>query len=262
MNSILFPVLIVSGVGIVSGVILSIAAAVLSVPVDERQIALRDALPGANCGACGYAGCDGYAEAVASGDADISLCTPGGADVKTQLADILGTDAGDFRKMTAFVHCSGSSANTSAKMQYMGERTCAAANQMFGGPGNCGFGCIGFGDCAAVCEYDAVNICDGVAVIDPDKCVGCAKCVSACPKSIIDISPADTTALISCSSHDKGAVVRKICSVGCIGCTRCVKACPEGAIHMEDTLAVIDYDKCTGCGACAESCLQNCILIR
>jgi len=257
--TILFPVLIVSGVGIVSGVILSIAAIVLQVPVDERQKALRDVLPGANCGACGYAGCDGYAEAMAAGDAEVSKCTPGGADVRNQLADILGVASGEFKRTAAYVRCAGSYTNTQAKMQYAGQFTCASANQLFAGPGSCAYGCTGFGDCVSVCEYDAIHICNGVAVIDPAKCAGCAKCIAACPKSVITMAPAEGTALLACSSHDKGADARKICTAGCIGCTKCVKACPENAISMDNSLAVIDYDKCVGCNKCVSECPQSCI---
>jgi len=261
MISILIPVCIVSGVGAVFGVILSVAAVLLEVPVDKKQEAIREALPGANCGACGYPGCDGYAEALAQGSVTAMLCAPGGQAVRTKLAEILDLDVGSFKQVSAFVQCAGSYYNTSNKMRYVGESSCAYANQIFAGPWSCPYGCLGYGDCMAVCEYDAIQVMDGVAVVDAEKCVACAKCVAACPKSIIAIAPTDHTARMACSSKDRGAQVKQLCTAGCIGCTKCVKSCPEGAIHMVGALARVDYEKCTGCGTCTQSCPQNCFEI-
>lgn len=261
IESIMFPVIIVSVIGTLSGVILSVASIILDVPVDETQEKVRAVLPGANCGACGYTGCDGYAEAISKGEAKVTLCIPGGNGVKDQLAGIMGVEAGDIRRMAAFVKCGGSCDNVSTKMEYSGVQTCASANQIFGGPSACTYGCMGYGDCVAVCQYGAIQVANGISTVDPYKCVGCGMCIAECPKGIISIYPADNISAIQCSSHDKGAQVRKVCAVGCIGCTKCVKDCPQNAISMDNFLAVVDYEKCNGCGECAESCPQKCISI-
>lgn len=261
IGSIVLPVVVVTVIGTLSGVVLSIASIVFAVPVDEKQENARSVLPGANCGACGYAGCDSYAEAVANGDVGVDKCIPGGADVRAQLAEIMGVEAGDFRKMSAFVKCNGSCDNASQKMNYAGIQTCAAANQIFGGPSSCSYGCMGYGDCVAVCEYDAIHIVNGVSVVNPNLCVGCSMCVTECPKGIIALNPVSDTSVVVCSSHDKGPQVKKSCSVGCIGCTRCVKVCPQKAISMDNFVAVIDFENCNGCGECAEVCPQKCISV-
>lgn len=259
--NILLPVIIVSALGIAAGLLLSIVSVFMQVQKNEKQEILREQLPGANCGACGYAGCDSYALAVAEGRSDVTFCLPGGQSVKDALAEIMGIQAGSVRKMAAVVQCSGSRQNTAPKMRYIGEHTCAAANQMFGGPGSCTYGCLGFGDCAAVCAYGAIEIKDGVAVINKDQCAACSMCVRACPKSIIAMAPAQGAALVSCSSKDKGGDVRRICSAGCTGCTKCKRACDYDAIEITSFLARIDSEKCTACGACVTACPQNCIRI-
>lgn len=261
IQAIMFPVVIVSVIGTLSGVILSVASIILAVPVNETQEKVREALPGANCGACGYTGCDGYAEAVASGEAGVDKCIPGGADAKAQLAEIMGVDAGAFVQLAAYVRCNGSCDNASSKMIYTGIQTCAAASQIFGGPSSCTYGCLGYGDCAKVCNYDAITIVNGLSVINHNRCVGCSMCIAECPKSIISLAPVAKTSVVVCSSHDKGPQVKKACSVGCIGCTKCVRTCPQEAISMDNFVAVIDYEKCNGCGACAEGCPSKCITV-
>lgn len=261
ITSIVIPVIIVSSIGVLSGVILSVASIVLATPVNEMQEAVREVLPGANCGACGYAGCDGYAAALAEGDVPLTKCIPGGAAVKDQLSEILGVQAGDFRPMGAFVKCGGDCDSEKVKLEYVGCETCHAANQMFAGPGACTYGCIGFGDCVTVCEYDAISVINDVAVVDRDKCVGCSKCIAKCPKNIIELAPIHTVSAVACSNSDKGARVREACSAGCIGCMKCQKVCPEEAITVVNFLAVVDYDKCNGCGLCAENCTVSCITV-
>lgn len=260
MTEIMIPIGIVSGMGLIAGVILSLATIIFHKPVDEKEEALREALPGINCGACGFSGCDGYAKAMAEGSAGATNCTPGGATTRQALSEILGVEVGDVRKVAAFVRCNGICEFTNSKMDYAGTTTCYGANQIFGGPQDCRFGCMGFGDCEVVCEYDALHIVDGVAKVDPEKCVGCLKCINACPKNLIKMLPAENTSIVACSNLDKGGSVRKICDVGCITCSRCVKACPQKAIKMENNVAVIDPDLCINCGDCVEVCPQNCIL--
>lgn len=260
MNPILFAVLVVAGIGLIVGIVLAVASAVMAVPKDEKAEAILEALPGANCGACGFSGCSGYAKALADGSAKPGLCSPGGEETAKAVAAILGTKAEKSIKRTAVVHCSGSLQHTENKMEYQGISSCAAAVQLGGGPGKCAYGCIGLGDCKAACEYDAITVCNGLAAVNPDKCKACTMCVSACPKKLISILPVKKQAQVLCSSCDKGAQTKAACSTGCIGCMRCVKACEFGAIKVEKFHAVVDPSLCTGCMKCVESCKQGCIV--
>ena len=171
----------------------------------------------------------------------------------------IGVAAGEVEYKTALVHCMGSHDNTTDRMKYQGIGSCAAAVQLYGGISSCSFGCMGLGDCAAVCEYDAIKVCNGVASIDPNRCKGCSKCVQACPKHLISFVPLKPQAVVRCSNCDKGGVTRKLCKVGCIGCMKCVKACESGAVTVNQFKASVDPAKCTACGKCVEVCPQDCI---
>ncbi len=249
---ILIPVIIVTVIGIIAGVILSLSAKFFSVPTDPKIEQVRDALPGANCGGCGFSGCDGYAEAVANG-ADITLCTAGGADTVKAIGAIMGVEAGNVRRKIAVVKCSGTDDCAVKRFEYQGLASCKAAEAVSGGRGACTYSCLGLGDCVAVCENDAIAIVNGVAKIDTGSCIACRKCAVVCPRGIIEIGYADSK-VVKCSSNDKGAVVRKVCKAGCIGCGKCVKACEASAISLIDNLAYIDPDKCTNCGKCTDEC--------
>ncbi|MBO7196189.1 MAG: RnfABCDGE type electron transport complex subunit B [Clostridia bacterium] len=249
-------------IALACAILLTLSATFFAVKENEKVVAVRDCLPGANCGACGYSGCDGYAKALGEGQTDNpSLCTPGGADVAAQLADIMGLAAGDVAAKVAYVACNGSCKPEQRKYVYDGIKTCVASKTSYAGDRECTYACLGYGDCVAVCPKDAIVIDPdkGIAQIDPAKCIGCGLCEKACPNSIIHLVNDTTRVLVKCSSHDKGAVVRKFCPDGCIGCMKCQKTCPEGAIKVENNLAVIDYDKCTGCGACHDVCPVKCI---
>lgn len=260
MNSIVFAVVSVTVIGVICSVILSIASKVMHVPVDERTEKVREALPGANCGACGYPGCDGYAEALTSGECtETNLCAPGGDAAGQAICDILGLTFTDVIEKVAVVKCGGECGATKDKTDYAGIKKCSAAKLLYGGQGECSYSCLGFGDCAAVCPNDAIYIEDGLAHIDRPKCIGCGLCAKNCPKSIITIVPDVIKSVVKCSNHDKGADVRAACSVGCIACKKCERECHAGAILVEDNLAHIDYDKCDGCGKCAEVCVTKCI---
>ena len=259
MTEILTPSLIIGALGAVCAVILAIASIIMAVPVDEKVEAVKEALPGANCGACGYPGCDGYAAAVVAGEAPPNACPPGGPDLAAIIGEILGVAVSQSARQAALVNCGGCDKNTGEKMRYHGVLTCALENQLYGGSSACTYGCLGHGDCVKVCAYDAIWVENDLAMVDPVACVGCKLCLSACPKDLIVMAPAENAAAIACSSLDKGPVVRKNCSVGCIACTKCVKVCPEGAIEIKNFLAKVDYDKCTGCGLCVPECPQDTI---
>lgn len=258
MNAILLAIAIVAGLSLAAGLILAIASVVMAVPRDEKAEALREVLPGANCGACGYSGCDGYAKAMAHEGAKVGLCSPGGEEVMAATAEILGV-SGTMEVKKATVRCSGCEQVTARKLEYHGIPSCKAANQFFGGDWLCNDGCLGYGDCAAVCEYGAITVEDGLAKIDPALCRACGLCLKACPKSLITFLHGDAKGVVRCSSHEKGAVVRKACQKGCIGCMKCTKVCEYDAIHVENFLASIDTHKCVGCGKCAETCPVGCI---
>lgn len=261
MSAILLAIGILAGLGLLFGLLLAVASAVMAVPRDEKVERLREALPGANCGACGYSGCDGYAEAMAHDGAKVGLCSPGGTAVAEATAEILGVESSGVETLTAMVRCGGCEQHTTRKLEYYGLRSCAAANQFYGGNWACSYGCLGYGDCAAACEYGAITIKDGLANIDPSLCRGCTKCVATCPKSLIVMYPGSARGVVRCRNNDKGGVVRKACSVGCIGCMKCTKVCQYGAIHVTTNLAEIDIEKCVGCGACADNCPVGCITI-
>lgn len=257
---ILIPVLISLAIAIVCGVILTVASRLFAVKEDEKFTEIRDCLPGANCGACGYSGCDGYAKALSSGETALTnLCIPGGDGAAKQIADALGVEAEDVVEKVAYVACNGNCNATPRKFDYHGEKSCRLANMSYNGDKLCPTACLGYGDCVAVCPQDAISIVDGVASIDPQKCIGCGICTRTCPKHVIHLIKDTERVAVLCSNHDKGAVTRKACKNGCIACGKCEKTCQYGAIHVENNLAVIDYEKCTGCGECARACPIHCI---
>ncbi len=263
MIVILTAVIVVTAIGLLCAVMLVIADTFFGVRENEKISELRDILPGANCGACGYAGCDSYAKALAEDPSvPCNLCIPGGASCAEQISKILGVEPCDVIEKVAVVHCGGNCDKASSSVIYEGSKTCKSAKQIYGGPRDCAFGCIGYGDCTAVCQYDAIRVIDGVAVVDPKRCTGCTLCAKACPNSIIEMIDARKTVYINCSNKEKGAKAIKQCRVACIACMKCAKTCPHGAITVEDNLARIDYDKCTSCGECARVCPTGAIKDR
>ena len=246
---------VVGAVGLVIGVLLGVASEKFKVEVDEKEILVRNELPGNNCGGCGYPGCDGLAKAIAAGEAAVDACPVGGAPVGEKIAAIMGVEAGSAEKQVAFVKCKGTCDKTNMQYRYYGIDDCRKVSVVPGaGETACASGCMGYGTCVKACQFDAIHIVDGVAVVDKEKCVACGKCVSACPNHLIELVPYKAEHLVQCSSHDKGKDVKAKCESGCIGCTLCTKQCEVGAIHMENNLAVIDYALCTNCGKCAAKC--------
>lgn len=260
MISILLPVLLLAGLGLIAGLILAIASVLMAVPKDKKAEALLELLPGANCGACGYSGCEGYANAMAKGEAKVGLCSPGGKAVADATGNLLGV-SGEVERKTAMVNCGGCEDFTARKLDYHGIPSCRAAMQFYGGNWLCNYGCLGYGDCVAVCEYGAITVENGLARIDPLLCRGCTKCADACPRHIISMYGGTVRGIVRCSNYDKGAVTRAACKVGCIGCGKCAKVCAYGAVTVENNLARIDPAKCVGCGACAENCPVHCITV-
>ena len=261
MNEILIAVVPVVIIGLVCAVVLVIASKVMAVKEDERLPKVRECLPGANCGACGFAGCDGYAKALVENEnTPTNLCIPGADAVSKQLSEILGVEFEDVEEQVAVVHCSGDCNNTEDSVDYHGIESCSAAKLIFGGKGKCSYGCLGLGDCKNACPNDAIVIENGIAQICKPDCIGCGICVKTCPNGIISLMPAIKHTAVLCSNKDKGAVTRKVCKSGCIGCRKCEKVCPNEAIKVINNVAVIDYEKCTDCGTCAENCTTGSIV--
>jgi Na+-translocating ferredoxin:NAD+ oxidoreductase RNF subunit RnfB len=248
-------------IALIAGAMLLIFSYLFSVKKNPLETALRECLPGINCGACGFKGCDDYAAALVEGKAEPNLCVPGTQKAADEISDILGIGRVQVKDMVAYVACNGHCGVTSPKARYEGVKTCRAASIVFGGHNACNHGCLGFGDCQAVCDYGAISICNGVAKIDPALCRACGKCVYVCPNKLIDVLPVKKQAVVLCSNCDKGADARKACKTACIGCMKCAKNCPAEAIRIENLHAVIDPEKCTGCGTCVEQCPQSCIVL-
>ncbi len=251
---ILLPAAVFLGLGVLSTVILLVASKYMGVEQDKTVEELLETLPGVNCGACGYAGCEDYATALKGGDVMTNLCIPGGDGCSKKISEILGVAYQDVVEQVAFVHCNGNCESTSDIMEYDGIRTCNACNMFYSGKGSCNYACLGYGDCMVVCKYDAISIVDGVAVVDRTKCAGCGLCAKQCPNSLIAMQNSLATVFVVCSNRLKGGAVRKVCKTGCIACGLCTKKCEYGAITVENNTATIDQSKCTACGECIAAC--------
>ena len=257
--SIVLATAVVGGTGFLIGIFLGFAGKKFAVWTDPREEKIIEALPGNNCGGCGFPGCSGLAAAIVQGDAPVNGCPVGGAPVAAVVAEIMGVEAGDAVHEVAFVACNGTKANAKDQYIYSGVSSCKMAAMMQGGgPKACKYGCLGFGDCVAVCQFDAIRIGEGgIAVVDKDQCKACKKCVQACPRGIISLVDYAGEHLVRCSSKDKGKAVIQACSVGCIGCKMCEKVCEFDAIHVTNNVAYKDLTKCTNCGKCVEKCPKH-----
>ena len=259
MQTFLYPALILGGLGLFFGLLLAFGSKIFHIDKDPKLDQIIEALPGANCGGCGYAGCSALAAAVLSGEASVNACPVGGAPVAEALGEIMGVKAEPTYKLTAHVNCRGG-INAKRKYEYDGICDCIAASKIAGGPLECSYGCLGLGTCVSACPYDAIHIVNGVALVNAEYCRACGKCVAACPRKIITILKDPHDIVVSCSSHERGGDLRKICNIGCIGCKLCERTCPTGAITVTDNLATIDHDMCTGCGACVQVCPRKLIV--
>jgi len=257
--SILAAAGVIGALGLIFGILLALASKFFAVEGNPLIVKVRGALPGANCGACGYPGCDAFAKAVAEGDAQINGCPVATNEQVQELGKIMGIEADSVDPLVATVRCQGTIDNAGIKYIYEGVNDCAAASQLADGYKECKYACLGLDNCGRVCPTDAIDIIDGVAVVNRERCIACGKCVMACPRGIIALVPQSAATIIKCRATAKGAEVRNACKVGCIGCTICAKKCPQEAIEMVNDLAVIDYEKCVNCGICVENCPRECI---
>ncbi|MBW2591803.1 MAG: RnfABCDGE type electron transport complex subunit B [Deltaproteobacteria bacterium] len=230
------------GMAIIFSYILGWANKAFHVEVDQNVEKIIEVLPGANCGGCGCVGCGEYAEAVVAGEAEVNKCTVGGEGIAAEIAAIMGVEVSDTAPIRPLVRCNAHYDDRLQRSEYRGEPTCAAAGLIQGVQG-CTYGCLGFGDCVSVCNYDAIHIVDGLAVVDYEKCVGCGACVKACQRGIIAMAPFkyDRILAVTCSNPDSAKDVKAVCLVGCIGCKLCVKSCD--LFEMQGNLSAIDYEK-------------------
>lgn len=261
----IIAILIASGVvaalGAVVGIFLGVSGKFLVVPTDERVEAVRECLPGNNCGGCGYSGCDGLASAIAKGEAPVNACPVGGDEVSEKIAHIMGQKAEASVRKVAFVKCSGSCDQVRFKYEYFGDLDCRRAAMIPGrGSKACAYGCTGLGSCVRACPFDAIRLVNGRAEVMPESCHACGKCISVCPNHLIELIPADAGYAVRCSSQEKGKAVKEKCDAGCIGCGICQRVCPTGAVTVVNNIAHIDQALCTRCGQCAEKCPSKVIV--
>ncbi len=258
--TLLYTILVLCVIGVISAVILYFVAQKFKVVEDPKISEVEQALPGVNCGGCGFPGCRAFAEACVKAETLEGLhCTPGGNECMARVAGILGKTAVEQEPTIAVVRCNGSFKNRVKTSVYDGVGTCAIAASTYSGDTACSYGCLGLADCVRVCQFDAIHMDDltGLPVVVEEKCTACGKCVIACPKHIIELrkkGPKGRRVFVCCINEDKGGPARKACTVACIGCGKCVKECPFDAITMENNLAYIHFDKCKLCRKCVPVC--------
>lgn len=257
---IISAVAVLGGLGLIIGTLLAYVGEKMKVQVDPLVEKIFELLPQLNCGACGYAGCEQAAEAIAKGEAPPNTCLVGGEEELKLIGGLLGTEVGKKAHTTKpVVKCGKGRNQVEMVFAYEGLKTCFAAN-LAGGDIPCSYGCLGFGDCVRACPFDAVKIgADGLPEFDLEKCTRCGLCAKACPRGLIKLIPMEAGIYVACSNKDLGKNVREVCDTGCIACRICEKNCPNGAIKVEDNLAEVDYEKCNLALVCVEKCPTKCI---
>lgn len=255
-----------SGIGITAAVVLYFVAQKFKVYEDPRIDEVEEALPAANCGGCGFAGCRNFAEScVKEKDLSSLYCPVGGNDLMAAIAKILGQDAVVQDPQVAVLLCNGTCDNRPKTSLYDGAKSCAITASVYGGETGCQYGCLGHGDCVDVCNFDALQMdsATGLPVVNDTNCTACGACVKACPKDLFELrkrAKKDKKIYVACKNEEKGGVAKKSCSSACIGCSKCFKVCPFEAITMNNNLAYIDGDKCRLCRKCTSECPTNAII--
>ncbi|MGE5280471.1 MAG: RnfABCDGE type electron transport complex subunit B [Deltaproteobacteria bacterium] len=265
MANLLIPISILGGLGVLFGLSLAYAARKFHVPVDPRLEHIIRSLPGANCGACGRAGCMGFAQALLQGELNVASCSVMAQENKQGLAEYLGLSLEEKEKKVACLHCNGGN-RAKDKFLYDGMKDCLSVSLLLGGQKECAYGCLTYGTCVRACPFGAIELTgEGYPRVNEDKCTACGVCVTVCPKKLYDLIPADkkTAAIyVACMSRDMGKRVMDACGAGCIACRKCEKACPHGAMKVVDNLARVDYALCNGCAACVKVCPTKVIKVR
>jgi len=253
---------VLAGLGLVSGLGLAVAARVFHVEIDPRQEKIADTLPGANCGGCGYAGCNDFAAAVVRGEAQPGDCPVCDSASASAVAEIMGLAFEEKERRIAMILCQGTSERSPSRFRYNGMASCASAALLGGGPKSCAYGCLGMGDCQEACGFGAIEMGeDGIAHVIPERCTACGKCVEACPKDLIKLVPASAKVHVLCSNKDKGPAAKNACLAACIGCKKCEKSAGSDHIAVEDFLARVNYDDPPGDLALVDECSMGCIVV-
>ena len=262
MEAVIFLLLM----GLALGLIIGIAAKVFAVHVDPKIEEVEVLLPQANCGACGFAGCADFARALVAGKATPELCPVCSSEEVEEIGAALGVSLSERVAKVAVIRCAGDNRLAKWEARYNGVLDCRSANLISGGSKACQYGCLGFATCARACPFDAIEITsEGLAVVHPDVCAGCAKCVAVCPRGLITMVPKEAPLHNLCNNPDKGGACRKVCQVSCIGCQKCVKESEEGQMTMDGFLARVNYDNPPSAelaDVCPTKCLQPSLLIR
>ncbi len=255
MTNVLIAAGVMGAMALIFGAVLSIVGRKFAVPENPVRNAVREQLPGANCGGCGYAGCDGYADAVAEGKAPVNKCPVGGDEVARRIGEVMGVTAQAQERMVATVMCRGDVERCATRFEYAGPRDCHSAALAAQGDKACQYSCLGLGDCEKACPFGAIHVNENrLAVVDEDKCHGCGVCVSGCPRGVLQLMPLRHPVHRTCSAMEKGKVVRDNCSAGCLGCGKCERSCKFGALKLVNNLPEINLALCVGCMQCADNC--------
>ncbi|HEX9600492.1 MAG TPA: Fe-S cluster domain-containing protein [Mariniflexile sp.] len=265
-NSILYSVLLLASLGVIAAIVLYVVSKKFYVYEDPLIAKVDELLPAANCGGCGSPGCKAFAEKLVKTD-DISelFCPVGGNTVMKQVAEILGKAVAEKDPTLAVVLCQGGCDVRPKTTEYQGPRSCTISAMIYSGETDCQYGCLGDGDCVAVCKFDAMYMDEntGLPVVITDKCTSCGACAEACPRDIIEMRPKhkrDLKIFVGCLNEDKAGIAKKACDVACIGCSKCQDICPKDAITMENNLAYIDAIACTLCRKCVDICPTRSII--
>ena len=261
VNKLLLIICIVLVLALLLSVLIVLISKLCFVKENEKVKQISQFLGGANCGGCGFAGCNEFAKALADGKADLNACSSISNQNKESIAKILDVPFSASTPKIAVVKCAGG-INAKDKFSYVGNQSCLAKIEIFSGNKICKDACLGGATCAEACIHNGIKIENGVAIISHSICRSCGACIAKCPKNLIEFMPKTAKVYVACSSHCSAKDVLSACSVGCIGCGVCVKNCPQNAISMVNNLATIDYDKCNGCLTCVSKCPRHTIKIK
>lgn len=269
MNYILTALVVLGAIAIIAAVVLYVCSKRFAVTEDPRIGEVAQALPQANCGGCGFAGCSGLAAAIVKaadgGSIDGLACPVGGSETMQKIADILGMAVAEGERRIAVVRCQADCDKRKLIAQYDGLHTCRAMNACGMGETACGYGCLGCGDCAEACSFGGIKISEetGLPVVDPDLCTACGACAKACPRGVIELrprGPKDRRLYVSCVNKDSGPAAVKACDLSCIACGKCAKECAFDAISIDNNVAYIDPAKCRMCRKCEKACPRHAIV--